>query len=225
MSEQVKVEDFEILALFRVALLKFGQAATQSLFNADSQIARTHSWLEGEQTSYWQSQLRKRAEAVTRARDAVRQKKLYKDSSGRIPTAVEEEKALAKCLAALEQAQGKIEAIRKALPKLEKAADLYRSGVARLSTVVSGDIPKAVALLDRLAATLEEYVQIEAPAGGVAESAAPTLYEETMSRGGEGGEVPVITVPPAAQAAPPASGGGKSLPDGRGSEEKHDVAE
>ena len=185
MADQVKVEDFEVFSLFRAAMLKFAQAVTQSLSNADSQIARTHSWLEGEQRSYWEGQIRKRQEAVLKAREAVRQKKLYKDSSGHTRTAIEEEKILAQCVAAVEEAQRKLEAIRKWLPRLEKAADLYRSGVSRLSRTVEGDVPRAVALLDRLAVSLEGYVQIEAPAGSMPESAAATTLEESMTRGGD----------------------------------------
>src|SRR5271154_755102 len=100
MSSQVKVEDFEVFRLFRVALLKFAQTAEQALTGADSEISRTFSWLENEQSAFWQGQLRKRKEAVTIAAQNLRQKKLYKDSSGRTPSAVEEEKALAKCMAA-----------------------------------------------------------------------------------------------------------------------------
>src|SRR4051794_2107694 len=128
MSEQAKVEDLGAFGQFRVALLKFAQAAGASLINAESDISRTRTWLEGEQRSHWETQLRKRMEAVTRARDAVRQKKLYKDAGGRVPSAVEEEKALAKCVAVMEEAQHKLEAIRRWVPRLEREAGNYRSG-------------------------------------------------------------------------------------------------
>src|SRR5438046_2515333 len=82
--------------------------------------ARGRSWLESEQASFWQGQLRKRTEAVAKAKDAVRQKKLYKDATGRTPTAIDEEKHLARCLVAVAQAQEKIEAVKRAIPRLEK---------------------------------------------------------------------------------------------------------
>ena len=107
---------------------------------------------------------------------------------------------LDQCLAAVEQAQQKIAIVRKWRPRLEKAAELYRSGVSRLGKTIDDDIPRAVALLDRLAITLEQYLQIEAPAGSMAESAAPAALEESMSRGGEAGMVP----PPKADIAAPA---------------------
>ena len=87
MSNQVRVQDLDVFRQFRVALLKFAQAADQALTGADAHVARTRLWLENEQTRYWQLQLRKRTEAVVAAKDAVRQKKLYRDSTGRTPSA------------------------------------------------------------------------------------------------------------------------------------------
>src|SRR5436305_2081163 len=108
MSEQVKVEDIQVFTLFRAALVKFAQASSDALASAESEISRTKSWLESEQAGYWQSQLRKRTEEATKARDALRQKKLYKDSSGKVPSAVDEEKALARAIAAVQHAEEKI---------------------------------------------------------------------------------------------------------------------
>ena len=194
MSEQVRVDDIEVFRLFRAAMLKFAQATEQSLTNADSQISRTHSWLESEQSSYWKGQLRLRSENVTKARDALRQKKLFRDYSGRTPDTSEEEKMLARCLAAVEHAQDKIEAVRKWLPRLEKEADLYRGGVARLLGTAGVEVPRAVALLDRLAASLEAYVQLEGPGIDIPASAAPTDPTDTPTE-------PTSPTPPAAAAA------------------------
>jgi len=208
MPDQVKVEDLEVFTLFRVAMVKFAQAASQSLFNADSQISRTHSWLDGEQRTFWQGQLRKRSEAAAKAADALRQKKLYKDASGRTPSAAEEEKALHKALAAVEEAKNKLEAIRKWLPRLEKEADMYRGGVARLSKTITGDVPQAVMLLDRMKASLEEYLLIETPDVPLAESAAASLHDGSFSRGGDAAP----GAPPAPDGATPPVGGGQSQP-------------
>lgn len=185
MSEQVRVEDSEVFAMLRAAMLKFAQAADNALSNADTQISRTQMWLENEQTTHWQNQFRRRGEAVTKAREAVRQKKLYKDASGRTPSAAEEEKALSNCLKALEEAQQKLDAIRRWRPRLEKESDLCRGGVSRLRRTLSDDIPRAVALLDRLALSVEAYEQIEVPVTAAPESAALSGPQETISRGGD----------------------------------------
>ena len=202
MPDQVNIDDLEVFRRFRLALLKFAQTATQALITADSQIARTLTWLENEQTSFWQGQLRKRTEAVARARDAVRQKKLFKDSTGRTPNASQEEKNLSQCLAAVTAAEQKILAVRKSIPKLEKEADVYRGSASRLSGTLMVDIPQAIALLDRLAGTMDEYVSIQAPSIGVPQTSGTTGFDESMSRGEgmEKADVPPPAGPPAAVA-------------------------
>ena len=213
MPEQVNIDDLEVFRSFRLALLKFRQTATQALITADSQIARTLTWLENDQTSYWQGQLRKGTEAVARARDAVRQKKLFKDSTGRTPNAAQEEKNLSQCLAAVTAAEQKILAVRKSIPKLEKEADVYRGSASRLSGTLTVDIPQAIALLDRLAGTMEEYVSIQAPSMGAPEGSGAAGFDESMSRGQdvELVEAPPPVVPPAVD-APAEPGPGEPTP-------------
>jgi len=231
MPEQVKVEDFEAFRLFRAALLKFAQAASQSLSNADSQIARTHSWLENEQSAFWQTQFRKRQDLAVQAKEQVRLKKMFKDSSGRTPSAAEEEKFLSKCIAAVAHAEQKMQAVRRSLPRLEKATEMYRSGVSRLSSSVSGDIPKAVALLDRLAMSLEQYVQIQTPAEETAGSAAPpaAAQEPSFARGGDIQKPqPAAETPPKIKdrpASPEASPGAAEAPAAAPPEEQANAKE
>ncbi|HVX86710.1 MAG TPA: hypothetical protein VH253_18150 [Phycisphaerae bacterium] len=221
MAGQVNVEDFEVFRQFRAALLKFAQVVDKALAHADGEIGRMRSWLETEQGTFWQGQLRKRREMVTQARDAVRQKKLYLDSTGRRPSAVEEEKVLAKCLRAVEEAEFKIEAVKKALPRLEKEAGIYRGGVSRLMGDMTVEIPRAVTLLDRLAGSLEAYVQIAAPSTGGVGGGDMITGGEAMSRGGEAVDSAAVEEPEKGKEETAEEGAAK---EGAGAaEEEHDV--
>jgi hypothetical protein len=199
MAASVRVEDFEAFRSFRVALMKFAQHSEQALTSADAEVARARSWLESEQASFWAGQLRKRTEAVAKAKDAVRQKKLYKDATGRTPGAIEEEKYLARCVAAVAQAQEKIEAVKKAIPKLEKESELYRGGVSRLGGTVSVDVPRAVALLDRLLSSLEEYATVGVGSGGGGGEGSTTPDVESMARGEAAEAAPAEEAEPTAK--------------------------
>ena len=202
MSEQVRVKDLEVFARFRVTLIKFAQAASEAVSSADSEVAGTHNWLETEQRTFWEGQLRKRTEGVTKAREDLRQKRLYKDSSGRTPSAIEEEKALARAVAAVAHAEDRLQNVRRWLPRLEKAGGMYRSGVAALSKTIADDIPKGVSLLDRLAESIHQYLEIEtalsAPAG---ESSVEAV--NSMSRGGDSAPAPQPQTSADPEAAPP----------------------
>jgi hypothetical protein len=165
MSNTARVDSIDSLKVFRVALIKFGEEANAALASAESEMQRMVGWLERDQQSFWQLQLRKRNEGLSRAQEALRMKKLFPDSSGRFPTPVEEEKAVRKWKAAVEEAEQKLAACRKYARILQKAIMDYKGGVQRLSTWVEAEVPNAVARLDRMVGKLEAYVALSAPAG------------------------------------------------------------
>src|SRR5947207_6435983 len=107
MSNPARVESIEALKMFRRAVIRFVEAANVAMGDAESEMQRRLNWLENEQDSHWQGQIRKRQEEVSKCRDAVRQKKLFKDFAGRTPSADQEEKALRIALARLEEADRK----------------------------------------------------------------------------------------------------------------------
>src|SRR3954471_7187465 len=125
MSE-AKVESIDALKSLKVAILKFGEGATLALGDAESDITRTMNWLETEQTAYWNLQHRKRTEAVSRWKEAVRMKQIFKDSSGRQQQAIEEQKQLKIAMRKLDEAEFKIKAVRRSISKLEREIQLYR---------------------------------------------------------------------------------------------------
>jgi hypothetical protein len=189
MPEGARVESVDALRSFRAALVKFAEAANVALGDAESELQRTLVWLETEQDTYWQHQARKWAEAVEAAKDKVRQKKLFKDSSGRFPSAIDEEKHLAVCIRRLEEAQQKLTNTRKWARRLQREIHNYKGGVSALSTNVAHDIPVAIARLDRMGGILDAYVSLTARGGTAEPAAAPVGVGEgagdagSMSRG------------------------------------------
>jgi hypothetical protein len=163
MSEgTARVESTDALRIFRAALVKFAEAADLALGDAESELHRTLMWLETEQDTFWQHQVRKWTEQVAIAKDRVRQKKLFKDSTGRMLSAIDEEKALAIAVRRLEEAQEKLTNTRRWARKLPKELHNYKGGVQRLATTVAVAIPAAVARLDKLGGLLEAYVSLAA---------------------------------------------------------------
>ena len=147
----------ESLAMFRVALIKFQENCTAALGDAESDIQRTVMWLEIDQYSYWSTQIRHRQEALQRALEALRQKKLFKDSSGKTASAVEEQKMVNKAQMNLDEAQQKMAATKQWAKRLQKEAIMYKGQLQRFQTTVSSDIPAAVSHLGALIHTIQEY--------------------------------------------------------------------
>jgi hypothetical protein len=171
MAGGARVESLDALIALRTALVKFAQAANIALADAEGELQRTQVWLETEQQTHWQGQIRRRTEIVARAKEAVRMKKVFKNAVGGRDSAVDEEKALAIAMKQLEEATRKLNNTRAWARRLAKEAALYKGSVQRFATTVQSGIPVAVSRLDQLVATLEQYLALSAPSAPAAASA------------------------------------------------------
>lgn len=172
MPTGAKVESIDALANFRVALIKFREAGIAALGDAESEIHRVVDWIENEQEAFWTNQIRLRQDALRAAHEALRHKTIFKDSTGREPSAIEEKKAVARAQHRLEEAGHKLEAVRRWAKYLNREVLLYRGQVQRLVSSLAHDVPAAVAHLGALINTLQEY---EALSPGEAASLDPAV--------------------------------------------------
>lgn len=180
MSERARVDSIDAIKQFKIALWKFQEAANAALGDAEGEMQRMMVWLENEQQAYWTGQIRKRHDAVEKAKEAVRYKKIFRDSTGSLPTAIEEEKALALARRRLAEAEEKLANVKRYTRVLQKEIQLYHGSVQRLATSVQSDIPAAAAHLENLTAKLDAYVSLTP---GQADSPTTGLDSgESMSR-------------------------------------------
>ena len=181
MTQGARIDSIDTLKHFRIALIKFAESASTALQDAESDIQQTMNWLETEQLSHWQTQVRKRHDIVERAKEAVRMKKLFKDSSGRTPSAVDEEKALRIAQARFEEAEQKLANVKKYSRVLQREIQTYKGAVQRLATSVASEIPTAAALLDKMLISLENYVSLKTNDSAVSEKPEETAPREEQS--------------------------------------------
>jgi hypothetical protein len=163
MAGPAKVENVEQLKVLRRSLFKFAEAANVALIDAESELNRTLMWVQLEQQTYWQGQIKKRTDLVARCDEAVRMKKLFVDAAGRRSSAVDEQKALDKAKRALEEAQTKFVNCRKWSRKLEKESQSYKGTVQRFATTIQAVLPVAAAKLEAGILKLEEYLSLGTP--------------------------------------------------------------
>src|SRR5690349_1910808 len=125
MAGTARVE-VEALKIFRGVLWKFQEVANVALSGAEGDMTRTLLWLENEALSYWQTEIRKSTEAVSRAKEAVRLKQLFKDSTGKPPSAIDEKKVLALAIKRQERAEQKLAATKSFVKKLQREIQVYK---------------------------------------------------------------------------------------------------
>ncbi len=68
MAQSAKVLSIQALKDFRVALVTFTEEARNALGGVDMELKRMRDWLERDQLSYWQMQVKRRHEAMMMAR-------------------------------------------------------------------------------------------------------------------------------------------------------------
>jgi hypothetical protein len=178
MPESARVQSVDDIKAFRSVLLKFAEEAQTSLISAETELYRTLHWLQGPQTIHWQDTVRKCTEKVKRCKEAIREKRMYKDSTGAYPSAQEEEKALRVAQRRLEEAEQKLAATQKYSRHLAREVLLYKGQVQRFSTVAQVDLPQAVAWLDRIVVKLQGYAELLPDDGRLTEAMALAMAED-----------------------------------------------
>src|SRR4051812_16115313 len=126
MAQGARVDSVETLKAFKVALWKFQEAGQVALGDAESEMTRVLMWVENEQDAYWRGQIRKAEETVSRCKEAVRMKTVFKDATGRQQSAVDEQKALQIAMKRLAEAQSKLVVVRRWVRQLQKEIELYK---------------------------------------------------------------------------------------------------
>lgn len=164
MYSGASIEDFDAIKQFRASLVKFIEAAQVALQDADSDVQRALSWIDTQQLPYWLGQVRKREDLVSRCKEALRMKTLFKDATGGRQSDVDERKALQKAMRSLEEAQAKVALCKRYIRELSKKQTEYRGSTQRLSTMVYHDLPEAVVKLGNLLAVLDQYAASDQPA-------------------------------------------------------------
>ena len=181
MPQGARLDSVSTLQDLKIALWKFQEAAHVGMSDAEAELNRMLMWVQNEQSSHWKNQIRIRQELVTRAKEAVRMKKIFKDSSGRQMSAVDEEKALQIAMRKLAEAEQKLVLVKRWSIQLQKETELYKGGVQRFASSVQTELPRAAAHLDGLMGNIENYLTTQA-ASAVPESDGAAV--SSVSRGG-----------------------------------------
>lgn len=187
--DQIRLDSVDALQDFRAALWKFIEKARTALGEAEADLQRTLMWLETEQRTYWQHQIHKRTEMVSRAREAVRAKKMFRNVDNTRPSAIEEEKALTIAQRGLEEAHQKSIAVKKYTQQLQKEILLYRGQTQRLASSLQVELPQGAAMLEQLIASVESYLGVAPAEAAGTEDASRVIEPSTpsMRRGVAGG--------------------------------------
>ena len=158
---QARMGSVEEVRSFRPALLRFGTDVMRGIGEADSGVLRAMQRLETELPSFWRSELVKRRDKLSQAKDQWRAKTMFKDSSGKSPSAVDEWTAVQQWTRAVEEAESKITAVKKGHAALVAQYEQFRAGVRAARDLAPMMSERAVHDFDRAIESIEAYLALQ----------------------------------------------------------------
>lgn len=161
--EGAQVHSLAVLDDFRAALAQFADSAKTALELADLEIRKTIEWVSHEQLAYWKVELRRRDDAIAAAKQELHRARMSLTAFGHVPDCADQKAALAKAKLRYEEAERKIANIKRWSATLKVENDDYLGPARQLLSTLEGEVPKSLALLDRMARSLESYVEVAPP--------------------------------------------------------------
>jgi hypothetical protein len=162
MSQTANVRSVESIKDFRVALTNFAEDARNALSSVEMEIRKTRDWLQRDQLMYWQTQIKRRNEQVSMARVELHRRKLSQANSDAISD-TEQKENLKIAQHRLEEAEQKLQLVKKWVPLLDHAIAEYHSAAQPLGDRLTGALVNSLTLLDRMVASLDAYLILAPP--------------------------------------------------------------
>ncbi|HRJ50121.1 MAG: hypothetical protein KF787_02705 [Phycisphaeraceae bacterium] len=209
MSETARIQNLDILRDVRAALLDFAHEAGLCMTAVGADVERVGQWLTLDRPHHWRQEIRRREEAIEAAKAEIRRKELAAFPNPADTTT--ERVALRRCRERFERAQHKQDRVRTWLARWERESTDFKGGFSSLNQVVHAQIPAAVARLDRMIQSLEEYLRTAPPTSSQATPAGSQSASQagSMSRG----EMPDDPPPPPLRACVPTESARLDIPD------------
>lgn len=163
MQGPAKVISTQALLDAKAALLEFSSQAHAAYISVDADVARMGDILHRQLPAKWKGEIRKRHEEVEQWKQEISRKRLI--AAPEPASIVYEQKKMKSAQARLEVAQRKAENTRKWAQIWDKEAQQYRGACRALNDALARDIPRAIARLEAMLTSLDEYAKLMAPAG------------------------------------------------------------
>jgi len=199
MALPIDVSSIDALRFARETLILFTDDAQGALGAMESEIRRCVDWLTHDQRMYWQSEVKRREQALAEAKAELHRKQLSQMFGGESHDS-EQREAVRNAKRKLEDALDKVELVKDSLPVLERAVMEYQTQAHPFADLLEFDAKRSTEMIDRMIGALEDYIRETAPQSGPAPKA-EVLPVTTVAAPRV--VVPDATVPPATESTDP----------------------
>ncbi len=172
MPQKAQVTALDALESFRSSLIVYISQARPALEEVTGDVLRTRVWLETEQRTHWENELRKRRKLLEQAQQALFSARL---GNLRAETAAEL-MAVQRAKRAVDEAETKLRVLKRWAREFESRVQPLVKQMETLHTLLSNDLVQAAAYLAQALNTLSAYANLKPPPAelGAGPAAAPT---------------------------------------------------
>jgi hypothetical protein len=199
MSE-ARVTNVAALADFRAALANFAADTHRALADLDLETKRAVDWITHDRPQYWAAEVKRSQDALARAKDDLANSRTFKRIGDYTPSCAQEKKIVEAAKRRLEHAERKLQVVKQWSLAVQRAVDKFHGPIQQLLMILDGDIPRAMALLQRMSLALEKYAATNAPPAIKWEELLGQASTESMARSSDEAEL-TRSEPPAEQPA------------------------
>jgi hypothetical protein len=165
MGATANLTSTDALVRLKLALQYFHQGAIDGLTAVALEVQRFVDWVEHDRAKFWAMKVRRGFDKVAEARSNLERCQMM-NVAGHTPECRDEKKALERAKRELAHAEEKVEKVRHWSRALRHEATEYQARAGQLTGWLEGEFPKAVAVLERMTAAIENYLAVTAPQGG-----------------------------------------------------------
>jgi hypothetical protein len=184
-SGKANVTSVDALKAFRASLIIYVSKARPALEEVSADVQRMRSWLENDQRTHWENQLRRRLKELEQAQQALFSAKIgnLRDES------TAERFAFNRAKREVDEAQTKLRILKKWTRDFDGKVDPLVKQTEKLHTVLANDMVRAIAYLAEAIDTLEAYAgspvpsSNSAPASGEASGGHPSAENPVAEKG------------------------------------------
>ena len=156
MPDQAHVTSLEALEKFRASLITYISKARPTLEEISSDVLRTRMWLENDQRSHWENQMRRRSKELEMAQSALSTARF----SNLRDATTSEVMAVKKAKRGMEEGEAKVKCLKLWNRDYDNRVQPMAKEIDKMHTILANDMMQAAAYLARMIDTLAKYADV-----------------------------------------------------------------
>jgi hypothetical protein len=172
MATHAKVTSIDALEAFRASLIVFLNKTHSALDQESDEIRRTRSWIQNDQRTHWEGEIRRRARILAQVEQELLSARMTKAADN----LTVQQMAVHKAKRSLEEAEAKMRKVKLWIRDFDGAVDPLAKGLNSLRAFLDHDMPQGIAYLAEVQKIMEGYMEVQKPTltpGATANATAP----------------------------------------------------